>query len=442
MAFPLAVGTEEERSEEERSEDWDLLMRSPICPSMTSATAATLLLVLASPASAARAPTPAFIASQAAANRDSFCFSFPSALEGGDGYYNPGNEIRNDGSRVRSGRDGRWPENGEDYYYDWRDDYHQQANGEYYVDNQRANRQRRREYLRRELERLDREEQGERQGEYYALQGDRRGYGQGQYYERQGNDERNLPQQQTSANEQEQGNYYDQQSNFDERRLPRQYGSEGWTDGGYEASRQDDFWNRDLPSEPLAGPGFGGMPTMMDAFLDPLFDPFDPFGHNQRGWGMMSPFSSPWGVFAQMDQMMQQMNTQMTQRLGEVPSMQALLEEIRACLVADPTTRAELGESLSVGTPLGRSSGRSVVNGEARSREQLAVPVEGSRGQGIARVVADERGIQELSLDVEGRSIRVPLNPNGWEGGVKQRSGDSDDNGDFIDANVLDKEVH
>lgn len=174
----------------------------------------------------------------------------------------------------------------------------------------------------------------------------------------------------------------------------------------------------------------------MDTFPDPFFDPL---GRDERRVGMMSPFSSPFGVFGRMDRIMQQMNAEMTQGMGGMPPMQALLEEAWARLTYSEAARTALGDSLSVGRPVGQSSSQSVVNGEARLRVQLAVPVQGIRGEGLARIVADEGGLQELALDVGSRLIDIPLDgrERGAGGG---ETGDSDD--DVIDASVLDKKVY
>eukprot|EP00568_Trieres_chinensis_P002899 CAMPEP_0183309678 /NCGR_PEP_ID=MMETSP0160_2-20130417/25476_1 /TAXON_ID=2839 ORGANISM="Odontella Sinensis, Strain Grunow 1884" /NCGR_SAMPLE_ID=MMETSP0160_2 /ASSEMBLY_ACC=CAM_ASM_000250 /LENGTH=298 /DNA_ID=CAMNT_0025473739 /DNA_START=208 /DNA_END=1104 /DNA_ORIENTATION=- len=127
-------------------------------------------------------------------------------------------------------------------------------------------------------------------------------------------------------------------------------------------------------------------------------------------------------------------------------TMEGLLEDARSLIASDFNVAGALGEPVSVGNPFSQSSSTSSINGRTTTRVQASFPVSGSIGEGIATMVADGEGIQQLSVNVGGRTFNV--NPSGSGsgqisgsvmGGTK-RMGRNARDGDVIDAEIIDAE--
>ena len=91
----------------------------------------------------------------------------------------------------------------------------------------------------------------------------------------------------------------------------------------------------------------------------------------------------------------------------------------------DPQAREVLGEDVSTGMPSSQSFSSISVNGVARKRIALQMPIAGTRGSGTVRVDAavtgDEVVLNSCSLDVNGKTIQV----SGGDGGAGSGDGGS-----------------
>jgi len=90
----------------------------------------------------------------------------------------------------------------------------------------------------------------------------------------------------------------------------------------------------------------------------------------------------------------------------------SVLLQAEACLRADAAVASALGSTISVGSPFQQSSSSTSINGQTTVRVELALPVGGSRADGVARVVAsgrnkEEATLQLLEVQVNGRVIPV-----------------------------------
>ena len=88
-------------------------------------------------------------------------------------------------------------------------------------------------------------------------------------------------------------------------------------------------------------------------------------------------------------------------------SIENLLDNAYADLLADPAVSELLGGSIRLGFPTAQSSSSSIINGVRRSRIEMIVPLEGIRNMGQMRLLANEDGILSLELGVGGRVINV-----------------------------------
>ncbi len=98
------------------------------------------------------------------------------------------------------------------------------------------------------------------------------------------------------------------------------------------------------------------------------------------------------------------MGTSMGQ--GQV-SIENLLDNAYADLLADPAVAQLLGDSIRLGFPTAQSSSSYIVNGIRSSRIEMVVPIEGICNMGQLRLLANEDGILRLELGVGGRVINV-----------------------------------
>jgi hypothetical protein len=85
--------------------------------------------------------------------------------------------------------------------------------------------------------------------------------------------------------------------------------------------------------------------------------------------------------------------------------MKVIMEDTQRYLVSDDAVTSVLGEPIRMGTPFSQSQSTSSINGKTQSRMQLGIPVTGSKGSGVARVLATQDGIAQLQVEVEGQEV-------------------------------------
>ena len=120
---------------------------------------------------------------------------------------------------------------------------------------------------------------------------------------------------------------------------------------------------------------------------------------------------------------------------------ESLMEDARGYLMGDPAVISLLGEPIRVGSPFSQSSSTTSINGKTQTRIELGMPVTGSRGSGVARLLATQEGISQLQVEAGGRAINVSLvkrGGGGWSGGSSKKGySSSDDN--IIEAEIIEK---
>lgn len=118
-------------------------------------------------------------------------------------------------------------------------------------------------------------------------------------------------------------------------------------------------------------------------------------------------------------------------------SVDAIMKQARGYIENDPQVKGALGEPVSVSAPFSQSSSSSSINGRTSTRVRLAFQVSGTIGTGIAQLEADETGIRSIEVQTNmQRSIGVNLSSGR---GNKFTSGTSWDDGDIIEAEIVDK---
>jgi len=121
--------------------------------------------------------------------------------------------------------------------------------------------------------------------------------------------------------------------------------------------------------------------------------------------------------------------------------MEELLQDARSYIVADSMASNLLGDPIAIGAPFSQSSSTSVINGTKTVSVQASFEVSGSRGSGIATMVANESGIQRLRLDVAGQSFEVDTRAARVGGGGRRSASKTEPKkGDIIDAEIIDAE--
>jgi hypothetical protein len=89
---------------------------------------------------------------------------------------------------------------------------------------------------------------------------------------------------------------------------------------------------------------------------------------------------------------------------------QDLLDDARDFILSDSAATAALGEPIVIQQqPFSQSSSSTSINGQMASRVQASFYVEGTRQQGVATMIASQGGIQNLSLQVDGRTMNIAL---------------------------------
>jgi 5'-3' exonuclease len=124
--------------------------------------------------------------------------------------------------------------------------------------------------------------------------------------------------------------------------------------------------------------------------------------------------------------------------------MQVIMEDTQRYLVNDDAVTSVLGTPIQIGAPTSQSSSTSSINGKTQSRIQLGMPVTGSIGSGVVRVMASQDGISQLQVEVGGQVINVNLSGSSSKrrssnSGKFSSSGSGRDN--IIEAEIIDKEM-
>ena len=117
--------------------------------------------------------------------------------------------------------------------------------------------------------------------------------------------------------------------------------------------------------------------------------------------------------------------------------MSEMLSDARNCIRQDSAAVQLLGgEPIELGSPFSQSSSTMSVNGESRTNLQASLEVRGSRASGVATIASANGRIENLSLNVGGRSIQVETTQ--WIGrGGGGRSRSSYSGGNNMDQNSI-----
>lgn len=131
----------------------------------------------------------------------------------------------------------------------------------------------------------------------------------------------------------------------------------------------------------------------------------------------------------------------LAQEMGaQAKQVEDLLEDARGLLIRDYNVIDALGEPIRVGAPFQQSSSSMSINGKSETNVSAAFEVQGSRGTGIATMVASSSGgipsIKRLALNVGGRNIDVDT--SGKSSRSVSPSMMKNDDG-IIDAEFIDK---
>ena len=117
-----------------------------------------------------------------------------------------------------------------------------------------------------------------------------------------------------------------------------------------------------------------------------------------------------------------------------------VLEDARLRLAGDEGVARELGEPVQCAPPFSQSSSTVSVNGRTSARVRAQFQVAGPRGGGIATVESVDGEISSLTLDVEGRSIRVGAPSSATLGSSgRGRPGRRGKEDNIIEAEIIEK---
>lgn len=118
-------------------------------------------------------------------------------------------------------------------------------------------------------------------------------------------------------------------------------------------------------------------------------------------------------------------------------AVEDLMIEAKRYISSDESVIRLLGEPIQVGAPFSQSSSTSSINGKTTTNVELAFPVSGSMGSGIARLTASEAGVQRIDVQANGRTIPVDLTSSGSRFSSKRSSRDDD----IIEAEIIEKDT-
>ena len=126
-------------------------------------------------------------------------------------------------------------------------------------------------------------------------------------------------------------------------------------------------------------------------------------------------------------------------------TIETVLDDARAYILGDDVALQALGEPLQVGAPFSQSSSTSIINGQKTTNIAIGFPVNGSRSSGMAQAQATDKGIQRLTLQVDGRQINVSLtqrgSPSSRVGKNHRTFGPMNDDDNIIEAEIIEKKV-
>jgi hypothetical protein len=124
-------------------------------------------------------------------------------------------------------------------------------------------------------------------------------------------------------------------------------------------------------------------------------------------------------------------------------SVESVIDDARAFIIGDDVALQALGEPIQVGTPFSQSSSTTSINGQKTTNIAIAFPVQGSRSSGVAQAQANQNGIVQLVLQVDGRQVHVSLNKRGSHVGknhILRKSYEGDDD-NIIEAEIIEKDT-
>jgi hypothetical protein len=117
-----------------------------------------------------------------------------------------------------------------------------------------------------------------------------------------------------------------------------------------------------------------------------------------------------------------------------------LLDEARSFILSNENALSDLGEPITVQPPFSQSSSSVTINGKSSSQVVASFYVQGTRRVGVGKMVANENGIQDLSLSVEGRTYSIPLTRSGASKFGIGKNRINQDN--IIDVEFVEKKVN
>jgi len=123
-------------------------------------------------------------------------------------------------------------------------------------------------------------------------------------------------------------------------------------------------------------------------------------------------------------------------------TIDSLLEDAAAYLNGDDAVVQLLGgDPVSVGSPFSQSSSTTSINGKSTTRIDMAFPVTGRSGTpGVARLSYTDQGIQQLTVQANGRVVPVSLSSKGKKRrGGRIGGGSRDDT--IIEAEIIEKDT-
>jgi hypothetical protein len=125
--------------------------------------------------------------------------------------------------------------------------------------------------------------------------------------------------------------------------------------------------------------------------------------------------------------------------------IESVLSDTKAYLLADLKVAELVGDGpIQVGKPFSQSSSSSSIDGLTTTRIELAFPVEGSMQSGVAKATSANGKLQQLVLQVEGRtiSVRLPYEiPKPLAFHKASRGSDDIIEAEIIEAEIIEKDT-
>jgi hypothetical protein len=121
------------------------------------------------------------------------------------------------------------------------------------------------------------------------------------------------------------------------------------------------------------------------------------------------------------------------------------LSQAEVLIQRNSEIKKALSGTILSGTPFSQSSSTSSINGVTRQQVQVSFPIQGSSsGAAVARLVATEQGIQQLTVQLnDGRVIDIDTKSGGssTSSGRFTSSSSSYDNDGIIEAEIIEKDT-